>query len=293
MSQRGLFHYSLYFVVVVLVTQIVPPPPSSALAQEFRPTCQRPILPPQARRHEIDRECDLDGSASTRPQAAQNIAKNNFCATNDGQGPLPITVAHMVGLQQVTERKLDALNIPWGGGNRLPPDRSVLQNLIRSRTRPSLTLGEGTLVSLVAFVIDARHSNVSKGESVNCKRGGEENNDIHIELGTRLDVDPCQTVTAEISPHFRPDSWDQFDNYEIYHPVRITGQLFFDASHKPCSAGRRARPARASSWEIHPVYGIDVCTSPSVSHCTSANGTHWIPFSVWKEQVDREEAENE
>jgi hypothetical protein len=46
--------------------------------------------------------------------------------------------------------------------------------------------------------------------------------------------------------------------------VRLTGPLFYDASHKPCilnSAGkviRRESPARQTIWEIHPVYSIEV-----------------------------------
>jgi hypothetical protein len=76
-------------------------------------------------------------------------------------------------------------------------------------------------------------------------------------------------VTAEISPHFRPASWDRFDvnpkTTQAAHglplkrvKVRISGQLFFDASHKPCINGEGRAPRRRSIWEIHPVYAIDV-----------------------------------
>lgn len=41
-------------------------------------------------------------------------------------------------------------------------------------------------------------------------------------------------------------------------PVRVTGQLFFDASHGPCVGGRGSAPRPRSIWEIHPVYAIDV-----------------------------------
>ena len=36
---------------------------------------------------------------------------------------------------------------------------------------------EGTVVSFVAFVIKAKYSNLSKGESNNCKTGGKQFND--------------------------------------------------------------------------------------------------------------------
>ena len=49
------------------------------------------------------------------------------------------------------------------------------------------------------------------------------------------------------------------------HPLqlRLTGQLFYDASHKPCvfSGGKiveRHSPERRSIWEIHPIYRIEV-----------------------------------
>jgi hypothetical protein len=45
--------------------------------------------------------------------------------------------------------------------------------------------------------------------------------------------------------------------------VRLTGPLFYDASHKPCvfSGGKvveRHTPERRSIWEIHPIYRIQV-----------------------------------
>jgi len=41
-------------------------------------------------------------------------------------------------------------------------------------------------------------------------------------------------------------------------PYRVTGQLFFDASHKVCPCGTsNCSPVRASLWEIHPVMKIE------------------------------------
>ena len=98
-----------------------------------------------------------------------------------------------------------------------------------------------------AFVLDAHHSNIRQGENVNCNLKGKTANDIHIVLSATPDGDFCSSVTAEISPHFRPDVWDTFDDYEFTNPVLMAGQLFYDASHKPCTAAHRASPARIAS----------------------------------------------
>jgi hypothetical protein len=118
---------------------------------------------------------------------------------------------------------------------------------------------------------------------VNCGVKGREHNDIHIELGAKLGDDPCRSITAEISPHWRSESWDNLDTYEFSTRVRITGPLFFDASHKPCVLGPsgsvqgRANPARFTNWEIRPVYAIDVWV-----------GGQWIPFHKWVDIPDNE-----
>ena len=81
------------------------------------------------------------------------------------------------------DMSLPRYGITFGGENKLPPDRSELQNFLPfNRTK----IGEGTVVSLTGIVFDARHSNVKffneNGESVNCKSGETSMNDIHIEL---------------------------------------------------------------------------------------------------------------
>jgi len=102
---------------------------------------------------------------------------------------------------------------------------------------------------------------------VNCKLRGKEQNDIHIVLGRTSTADLCDSATAEISPHFRPAAWEQITETTLRHPVRIIGQLFFDASHSPCRNGQGPNPQRISLWEIHPVYAIDVCRSAALAAC--------------------------
>ena len=126
-------------------------------------------------------------------------------------------------------------------------------------------------------------SNKGKGESVNCSHPGEEDNDIHIDLGQHSDDDSCTSITAEISPHFRPGAWfDIVDAAFGDRPLRFTGPLFFDASHVPCKSGKHASPARASLWEIHPVYAIDVCQNIAKARCLASDESAWIPLHRWR-----------
>jgi len=246
--------------------------------QKFKLSCTLPFDKIKEAR-DIDDQCAQGGDAQPGPHQDQNMVKNNFCATGK---TVPITYSTFLKLQKAAEDN----EIPFGSSNSLPPDRSVLEGLV---TTPKGKVGEGTVVSFVAFVIRAKYSNLSKGESNNCKTGGKLFNDIHVELGKIADDDACNSLTAEISPHFRPETWADFDQYDRSHPVRITGQLFFDGSHAPCRNGKRPNPQRASIWEIHPVYAIDVCKNKSLAGCLTTNKSVWIPFDQWA-TVDDEEA---
>ena len=127
------------------------------------------------------------------------------------------------------------------------------------------------------------------GEAVDCDSPELDWNDIHIALCPTEDVntDECSTVTAEISPHYRPAVWSRFHDGQntdveavlpglLRHKVvqnheegtapvrvRLTGPLFYDASHRPCSFDgakvvERHGPERRTIWEIHPIYRIEV-----------------------------------
>ena len=211
----------------------------------------------------IDNCCGDTGSSKPgTPQAIQNQVKNNFCAAGS---PIDISLASLQYLQQaVTDKK-----VPFGTDAQLPEDRSVLRSL-----------GEGTIVRLAAFVQDAYYSNTARGESVNCMQYGTESNDIAIVLAAKNDqADECQSARAEMSPHFRPPAWTpQNINQNSGHLFRFTGQLFFDASHLPCSGDRRPNPRRSTLWEIHPVYAVDICTAAS-NHCNVGSDMGWVPIS--------------
>jgi len=170
-----------------------------ASAQGFDPGCTVPFDAIKEH-HPIDDSCSIEGVGASDAHLAQNRAKNNFCAA----APIRISYNSFLRLQRGAEQK----DIPFGSSNSLPEDRSVLRDLYTTST--GVKLGEGSLVQYVAFIIDAHHSNTSKGESVNCKKGGKENNDIHVALGRSPDEDPCDSITAEISPHLRPSAWEFF-----------------------------------------------------------------------------------
>jgi len=256
----------------------VPPATPSAPVVTAGASCTLPFEGIK-QHHPIDDSCSFDGAANPdTPQSAQNEAKNNFCSTG-----APVNIDFDV-LRQLQKDASDK-GIPFGGDNRLPKDRSVLRNL----PTKAGSLSEGDVVRLVAFVVDAHGSNLSKRESVNCKQGGAENNDIHIVLGQNSNQDDeCSSVTAEMSPHFRPDTWtpDTLNQHNA-HLYRFTGQLFFDASHSPCNGSSGRPPKRSSIWELHPVYAVDICTDKN-NNCKVDSDENWISLAEQEGEVPSE-----
>lgn len=268
------------------------------LAQQLKfKTCPKPLplqLKPFTRNPQrIDYLCGNTGCNKGAANDKQNAMKNNYCAPVNSI--TPVTLETFSALNDASNHEA---SIPKG---EPPPSRAKLANIIR--VGRGKRLGEGKTVSFVGYVLDARHSNVDKdnpltagnGESVQCNLLGCAYNDIHITLAedpneTKL----CHTIVAEIIPHYRPPAWDLFDspdytNFFKTHPVKITGQLFFGGSHVPCTAEGKAgnNPARDNAkdferlalWEIHPIYGIDLCKFNDRSQCNPANHKAWFPFT--------------
>src|SRR5436309_25404 len=158
--------------------------------------------------HLIDDSCAKRGdaaeppiAANDAPHAAQNEAKNNYCASGV---PAVITFATFARLQQKLDQKIAAAKT-WGR-EHLPEDRSALQAIYT--TSAGDTIGEGSVVRFVAWVMKLRQGGA---ESVNCQGTTKEKTDLHIVLITGSDREhtpECSSVTAEISPHFRPEKWD-------------------------------------------------------------------------------------
>lgn len=249
------------------------PAKTVASAPLFKPGCELPFEDIKTPGLDVDEQCTSDGNAGDNTaKRLENNAKNNFCAQGT---PVPIVYADFTNLQKAAD-DVDDLN--------LKTSRKALLGILSEPGKPKL--GEGKLVQFVAFVLKAHPSNVGqgKGESVNCKLPTKDDNDIHIELTMDLaDDDPCDAVTAEMSPHFRPEAWNGLVGLGLKRPVRITGPLFFDDSHQPCRDGKRQAPMRISVWEIHPVYQFEVCNVklPTLQTCDIHTNSQWTPLDKW------------
>jgi hypothetical protein len=241
----------------------------------FKPACEKPSypMPAPARSPAIDSQCGLAGSG-TGPEGQQNMSKNDFCATGK---PRPITIDYLTNLQKQVEAN-PAINF----GSE---DKGTRKKGPTTNRAPLKKLGEGTLVTLNAFVLIARQEGA---ESVNCEKNVPDAalfHDIHISLVASKDItSECAGVVAEMSPHHRPDSWTQENVDKVATaklPVRVTGHLYFDSSHFPCANGQPAgegNPKRVSLWEVHPIYKFEVCTA----NCDGA-GT-WVTLDQWVKQ---------
>ena len=229
-------------------------PPSASMIQQpgkFFPVCTLPFI--GVRNPASDDRCGIQGGSPDPAKQGESTAKNNFCApTHD-----PDTLTY----QKLLDLQAQSTNIP-----KALVDRKEVENL-----------GEGNYVSYVAVIKNAHYSDTTGGEAVNCNTSGNPPNDIHIVLmSDPNDLDECHSTTAEMSPHYRPTNWTPAMLNALGKPVRIKGQLFYDNSHSICTASSRPNPKRASLWEIHPVYSIEVCASNNLDECrNSTDPTEW------------------
>jgi hypothetical protein len=230
-------------------------------------------LPPPAKALGIDGNCVLAGEGGA--EAAQNQAKNNFCATGV---PKQVKIADLQQLFVTVKNTKPAIDF----GDEAEP--GVRKAGPTQNRKPLQALGEGTEAVFQGFVLIARQEGA---ESVNCGKAETDRpefHDIHISLvesATTQLADECSSIVAEMSPHHRPDSWTQLNVEAVataHLPVRVTGQLFFDSSHVPCSNGQKVRsnPKRSSLWEIHPIYKFEVCTAKD---CTAPAA--WLTLDKW------------
>ena len=229
----------------------------------FTPVCSLPF--DGVRNPAIDDHCGIQGGSKDPAKQLESRAKNNFCAS--GQPLQEVTYQDLIKLQEESAQARIPKNIP---------DRKVLLSPGGDK------LGEGKFVSYIAFIKEAHYSDVGGGEAVNCNIGGTPTNDIHIVLVQNPADDECKSTTAEMSPHYRPAGWTP-DNLNLVHnPVRVQGHMFYDGSHVPCTATSSPNPHRASLWEVHPVYALDVCRLNTVELCrNSTDEKDWVPLEQW------------
>lgn len=224
--------------------------PSSTHVNAFTPVCSLPFA--GLRNPPIDDRCAIQGGSTNPAKQAESQSKNNFCSAT--HAPEAFNYQDFLNLQS----KATTANL----GASIQ-DRTILENM-----------GEGKYVTYVAFVKDAHYSDTNAGEAVNCNIPGDTTNDIHIVLmPDPTDNNECHSTTAEMSPHYRPASWtpDNITKASAGHPVRVQGHLFYDGSHSPCTPTSSPNPKRASLWEIHPVYSLEVCNLSTIAECNSSN----------------------
>jgi hypothetical protein len=277
---------SQYVAITAGLLMLLEMPPHVA-AEQFPVQCQLPKAA-SGKLRRVDRQCGLSGVGDTQAHRDQNAAKNNFCA----QGPaVTLRREHFEQLQAAAEQA----GVQFGSRENLPEDRAPLRGILAlgNGTR----VGEGSLVKHVGFITHPRYSNTDHGESVNCNFTGEVSNDIHFDLHQDPDEDDaCLSVTGEITPHRRAPHYEKevlVQHRVAQRPVRVTGQLFFDASHRPCVNGEPMENLkRISLWEIHPVYSIDVCRRRTVPECAADDDSAWIPLDRFTNVAGEENDED-
>ena len=306
-AQRRLQFAGVLFAALTITLSGAPSTPDRDEGQQVPAECIPPAFGGEddAIVRPIDRAttgCGLEGDGTDK-QAAQNVVKNNFCAWQNTEPAL------------VTRKSFDQLmkqlpsGVPFGDRDTIPTaeQRKLLQNFYT--TTEGDTIGEGSFVVFVAFLLEGHFGG---GESVNCGRTKRADVDIHLALVTQkpstLDLKnrgpvECSSMTAEISPHHRPIEWDilgritgtpaaqklvkaldRLEGEDLLRPLRIKGQLMFDASHVTCNGNTpiKGQPPRRSGWEIHPVYSIDVCKFTTLQSCKfdQETGDLWTPLST-------------
>jgi hypothetical protein len=218
----------------------------------------------------------------TLAQRLQTGVKNNLCAS--ATDPIQL--------------RIDTLDsLPQPPASIVSTSRNGISNIV------PLTghwLGEGHVIQLAGYIKRAHvHNCGPSGERqigsdlVKCglADGDIETSEIELvlqSLEASPDADECESLTAKIIPHYRPAAWSRIDLATPQLPVRITGQAFYDDSNPSCQKLadgrwlRRGTLARRTSWEIHPVYAIDVCVAKNVADCHALDDANlWVPYHDW------------
>jgi hypothetical protein len=137
-----------------------------SFAQEstrFDPGCQLPFEAIALEHDGVDDVCGIQGitSPDDKGNQQQNRIKNNFCLKDQ---PLILKPDDLVALQ----KKVDDLDdFTYGSGRSVPLDRSPLKNIGIKNGSP---YGEGTLVTVVGFLIDLTTLTLEMGKGLIARR---------------------------------------------------------------------------------------------------------------------------
>jgi len=132
--------------------------------------------------------------------------------------------------------------------------------------------GEGTPLEVTLYIKKVKNYKSGK-ETSNCNISLDRNNDYHIVLVTAKNSAEKNSLTAEITPRLRLDTWTyerlkDLADQKAY--VRVTGWAMLDTQHVG-----KSEPKRKTHWEIHPVTKFEVCTATKAD-CDAGNG--WEPL---------------
>ncbi len=197
MHQNGV---PLLSITLIVMGMLVAAPAS---AQPFVLGCASAPYQNIATAHPIDTSCPAEGTPSSPAHSAEYRAKNHLCATGT---PTLLTMADFLKLQKIAQ----ALLITLGDRSKPVEDRSVLHAIYPKGMQQ---IGEGDVVRLIAYIVDAMqtglnpHSDGTCGEGVNCRQCGAEQNDIHIALADSPSKRACAGIVAEMIPYLRPIAW--------------------------------------------------------------------------------------
>src|SRR6267154_2711108 len=164
------------------------------------------------------------------------------------------------------------------------------ESFTQGDSREELTaLGEGQKITVVAYLLVAKPE--LGGESCNCGLHTKEETDNHLVLVSKTTVDKfpvsgnaatvfhsreLESETAEFTPRVRLKH-PNFTREKIQplinaRPqkallVRVTGLLLFDSEHFI-----KNHLVRVNNWEIHPVLGLEFCTTGNTCKVNSDAG---------------------
>jgi len=232
----------------------------------------------------------LEGSAqpcvSPESLKACTTKKPTGCAASDSAHSLlnqrkrtmppegaPITVT----FDTFSQLQSAAVELVDQGVDIEPSDREKIKSIETAEG----TLGEGSLVRLVAFLSDGKpHANT--GESVNCNLKSEANNDLHISVTERKNGSEFEGIVVEMIPQDRPDNWTSAQVGTLRGKVLlIEGSLLYDNKHVTNGDENNplaGQPKRFSLWEIHPITSVKVCKKATASQCDPDRAADWREF---------------